>query len=261
MAETIYPRNIISRKGWKKGIEAIDILNNCPNAIIGHWVKGTFDSCVDNSLGEGMERLSEEALPTKDLPNLSCSLLGALYMFEDFRFLPADEGKKPWVEDTDVPEEMITEKNFIILSNIIVVGWLISKVHLYRMKYPHGFSKKKEYDTLKEKAIEVARNRSINATYLKEWDDLVLAEGSQNQRVAELIGEARVNHDPTNLNFWHFTIDTYPAESDIKPIKNASDGWRFYMAANLADYLRRSFMYINESTTIPQITEKSIWEK
>ena len=89
MAETIYPQNIISRKGWKKGIEAIDILNNCPNAIIGHWVKGTFDSCVDNSLGEGMERLSEEALPTKDLPNLSCSLLGALYMFENqIRIMP-----------------------------------------------------------------------------------------------------------------------------------------------------------------------------
>lgn len=261
MTDTIYPRNLISRKGWKKGIEAVDILNNCPDAIIGHWIQGSFDSCMDYSLGEGMERLSEDALPTKNLPNLSCSLLGALFLLEHFKYLPAEDGKKPWVEDTEIPEEMIMGKNFTILSNFIVVGWLIRKVHSYRVKYPHGFSKKKEYDAFRDKAIEVATKRNINAAYLKEWDNLVLAGQNQSQRVAELIGEARVNHDPTNLNFWHFTIDTYPAESDIKPIKNASDGWKFNVATNLADYLRRSFFCIDESTTIPQVTDKSIWEK
>lgn len=261
MINTSYPRNLISRKGWKKGIEAIDIINNCPDAIIGHWIKGTRESTLDSSLGQGMERITEEALPSKDIPNFSCNLLGALYYFEHFKYLPTEDGKKPWEGDTDIPDEMITEKNFTIISNFIVVGWMIRNVHLYKMKYPHGFSKKKEYDALRDKAIDVAKKREVNAAYLKEWDDLILAEGNQNQRVAELIGESRVNHAPTNLNFWHFTIDTYPAENDIKAIKNASEGWRFNLAANLADYLRRSFIFIDDSTDIPKITENTIWEK
>lgn len=260
MADTNYPRNLISRRGWKKGIEAVDIINNCSDAIIGHWIEGTYESCIDLTLGPGMERLKEESLPNKSVPNLSCSLLGALYLYEHFKYLPANDGKKLWDENTDVPDEMVSPDNYTILAKYFVVGWLIRNVHFYHIEYPHGFSKKKEYDAFKNKAEGVAEKRNIDAAYLKEWEELKFAVGSDKLRIAKLKGEARVNHNPTNLNFWHFTIDSYPAEDDVKAIANASDGWRYNMAANLADYLRRSFKYIEDSTDIPQISDSSLWE-
>lgn len=216
---------------------------------------------IDVSLGEDMPSLKMEALPIKRIPNLSCSLLGALFQLEHFHFRQENDGKKSWEEDADVPDAMLTnEANFVYMPEVTVVGWKIAFVESCVIPYKHPFQKKSEYDAKKQGAEEVGRKRGIDV-YLKEWEELTSAPQNSRLRIADFEGRAQVNHVPTNLNFWHFTIDSYPAESDVSYLKKASEGWRENMAVNFADILRRTFIYITDTTDIPPISDASIWEK
>jgi len=261
MANPQYPHDILPRKSWKKGILLKDVISCCPNALIGRWLEGPKESFLDDSLGDDMVALFPEALPVKSVPNLSCCLLGALFLYEHFHYHQINEGNKPWVGNTDIADDMLTTDNYIFMPKVTVIGWMINEVERYTIEYEHVFQKKKDYDKIKSAASQIADNKNIDVAYLKEWEELTSDPSNEKNRIAELKGGVRVNHDPTNMNYWHFTIDSYPAESEVNPLKNASDGWRKNMAVNLVDFLRRSFVHITESTTIPAITNSNVWEK
>ena len=63
------------------------------------------------------------------------------------------------------------------------------------------------------------------------------------------------------LNYWHFTIDVYPAEGDMNPLKNASDGWRRNLAANLCDFLRRCYEIIADDNQVAAVEDETLWVK
>ncbi len=256
-----YPLDLVSRLSWKHSIQAEDIVACCPDAIIGHWLEGPKERHLDFSLGDDMVALQPDSLPLVRIPNLSCSLLGALFHYDHFHFLQTNEGKTPWTGESDITDTMLTTDNYTYMPEITVIGWTINGVASYVIEYEHIFQKRSDYNNVKNTSANNYKKRGIESVFLKEWENLKVDPNNDKRRIAELKGGVKVNHAPTNLNYWHFTIDSYPAESDIKPLKNASDGWRKNMAANLVDYLRRSFIYITEETAIPTITDTKVWEK
>lgn len=256
---TPYPRDIVPCNGWRKGILASEITACNLHAIIGHWLEGPKENFIDDSLGEGMIALSTDALPIERIPNLSCSLMGALFLFEHFHFRQVKDGKNPWDGDTNIPDSMLNEENFIYMPEVTVIGWEINSLENRDLPYRRAFSKKSEYDKVKQMSAEIGRKRGICTSYLKGWEDMTNNTENGKQRIADLKGKCHIIHNPTNMNFWHFTIDIFPADKE-EPMKSVSAAWQKNIASYLADYLQRAFIHITEATDIPGISN-NIWEK
>lgn len=253
-----YPSDILPQQGWRQCISASDVISCCKCALLGRKLDGEIVNCIDVSDGEGRWSIYMNALPITSVPNLSCSLLGALFKPHYLHFLPEGTGKQPWTGEETVTDEQITG-NYSYFDSVTIVGWSIEKVHHLVLPYKHSFLKQNEYTQFRENAIEIATKRNLAQIYLKEWTDLMLSPTNSQLRIVDVFGEARVNHAPTMLNYWHFTIDLYAAENDFSPLKNASKGWRHNLALNLCDYLRHSFSLITDETDIPVIEDKNLW--
>ena len=254
-----YPREILPCLGWKKGIKTSDVIDTCNEALLGHFFEGKIDNLIDSSLGEDFRQIRLEALPYKRIPNLSCCLLGAKFLPQHFHFLPNGEGKETWDENFEVSDELLTKDNFRYIEDIFVVGWTLSKLHHWPIIYQRSFDKKSNYDTFKKSSEELSKKRKIDQYIQEEWERMKRDSGT-NLCTVTTIGESCVNHDPTKLNYWHFTIDMYPSDSE-NSVKDINKNWREGMAIRLGDYLRQSFVIINDPSSIPPITNKELWEK
>ncbi len=255
-----YPREILPSLGWKKGIKASDIANQCKDALVGHLLEGEEKDLMDFSLGEDLPQIRLEALPYKRVPNLSCSLLGVFFLPKHFHFLPKNEGEKTWEEDVEISEGLLVDDNYRYIEKIIVVGWSLTDIHQWPIKYSRSFAKKSDYDAFKKKSEEISKVRNIDMFCQEEWIRLKRDPNNSNLCIADAIGEAYINHDPTKLNYWHFTIDMYPADSEDR-VKGIGKKWSNSMAIRLGDYLRQTFVIVGDTFPIPQITDKKLWIK
>ena len=256
-----YPHEILPKQNWREGVLSSEIISICQDAILGHMLNGQQEDCFDSSLGEDMLSILPEKLPLNRMPGLSCCLLGTSFILEHFHFLPNNDGKAPWHEGISVPEEIVNEDNYTYYPDVTVVGWQLKEIHEYKIPYIRKKKKKKEYEEFKDKVLAVSKKSNVAIIYLEEWEHLLENPEDKNYRIVNLFGEARVNHAPTMLNFWHYTIDLFPAENDAKPLTKVSDGWRFNMAENVCDILRRNFILISDDSDIPQIGDEKIWVK
>lgn len=257
MTKPQYPREILPQKGWSQTIVVGDILKETPDAILGHLLVGDYENCIDDSAGEGMEFIRRESLPLERMVNLSCSLLGTCFMLPFFHFLPDNDGKEPWKGGFEVTEGLLSATNYNYYPNVVVVGWQLRQVEHFPLPYPRKFAKQKDFVDYQNKAIADAEERNC-AIVQKEWADLAEDEENKRLHIANFTGEARCNHAPTMLNYWHFTIDMYSAIDSKKPMKKLSKGWSENMGISLHDFLCHSFALLNNDEQIPQIAN-DIW--
>lgn len=261
MANYQYPQGILPKATYKQEVNPSAIIGHQPLALLGHMLIGSETDCIDYSLGADMPAIYQEALQVKRIPNLSCSLMGCYFCIDDFHFLPQNKGKEPWIDDCQVEDGLLENKeNYDYYAEITVVGWILANIHLHPIPYKRLFGKKDEYENFAKKVRDVAENRRIDV-YLSEWDELKARANNNGLSEVEVTGQARVNHAPTNLNYWHFTIDFYSAEDDMKPQMNISSAWRNNMALNLWDYLRHNFEILKSEEQIQKITDQSLWIK
>lgn len=261
MADYNYPQGILPKVTYRQEVNPSAIIEHQPLAILGHMLNGSEVDCIDYSLGPDMPAIYQEALQIKRIPNLSCSLMGCYFCIKDFHFLPKNTGSQPWTEGYQVEESLLeSEENYTFSAEITVVGWTLANIHLHPIPYKRSFGKKSEYDDFAMKARDVAENRKI-AVYLTEWEELKAKANINKLPEVDVTGLSRVNHAPTNLNYWHYTIDFYSAEDDTKPQKNISGAWRNNMALNLWDYLRHNFDILKSEDQIAKITDQNLWLK
>ena len=254
MAKPQYPSEILPQQGWRQCINTQELSERCPDAMLGRKMDGTRDQCINPE----DDTLYMSVFPVSSIPNLSCSLLGTFFKVSYLHFLPDNKGKAPWTTGQSVCDDMLREENYNYYPDVTVVGWKVKDVFRLPLPYTRSFDKKKLYDDFKESAKEVAELRK-QMVFLNAWEDLKKNPDNANLRIVEVEGEARVNHAPTMLNYWHFTIDVYPAETDLKPLTKASEGWRKNLAANLCDFLRRNYVIIEDDTQVAQVDDDTLW--
>ncbi len=271
MAIPPYPRAVLPQVGWKNPILSDDIIKSNKDAVLGHMLEGTEEKCIDKSLGEGMDSIRRDFLPLKRMANLSCSLFGTCFIAQYFHFLPQEKGEAKWNGNL-IEESLMDETNYRYIPEMIVVGWLLRAVHLMPLPYPRTFVCKTDYDRFMNEALPVAEERKIEIIR-QSWEELKAETKAKQETDGEnetnktnditlrVVGESHVNHDPTMLNYWHFTIDLYSANDNKNAVNKISRGWREKMAINLQDYLCHNFFIITESTKISSISDNSLWVK
>lgn len=247
MTQSEYPKHILPVIGWKIGIKASEILEICKSSIIGHRIDGLISDCTENRMGE--LHLKCEFLPTKRIPNLSSNLLGAKFQLEDFRFIQKNAGKEKW-DGVCQTEDLLKDENYEEQTgDMFVIAWNIDDLEGFSIPYKRNFPKKNLYDEIKNKVL------SSEEIYLVEYDKLPVDDNKVHYLDSE--GEVHLTHEPTNLNYWHFTIDLFPLEDNEHPIKRADNAWQKMMADNVGDYLRKTFLLVPDHICPPKIDS---WE-
>lgn len=256
-----YPKEILPRKEYLGKIETALLLEKQSNAVIGHWLN--LEDCtrsryIDESMGEEFAQLTNEALPQDKMVNLSCSLLGAVYGFVHFAYVPKAAGKISWDKSSDIADDMLVPDNYKTLSDYLVVAWEIKDLAGVKLPYIRSFDQKKQYDTAVKAVHEVQVNNKEELAVFDEWEKISQREGSK-LRDVKLIGEVHVNHDPTNLNYWHFTIDLQPMDKDSE-LKYVKNGWQKNLANELFKILKSTYFEVGANYEAPVI-ESSVWMK
>lgn len=256
---TEYPKELIPQETWEHEVAIEDILNNNQDALFGRWVKGTKSDWVDYSLGEDMPILKDKAIDMARMLNISCSLLGALFLPEHFCFITQGLGSKLWKDSNyaDIPKELICKDNYRIDKDIFVVAWSIQDVHEMMVPYSRTFADEDKYNVFKQNAKSIVENRTSdeNLRVLAEWDEL--KRNNNGAFETEIYSQLLVSHAPTLLNYWHFLVDAYPADDDIA-VLDRKNAWQKSLTLNIWSVLSNSIIVIEEGTEIPQLNS-SVW--
>ena len=253
MDDVYYPLHLLPQEDWMLQIKTDDILHLCENALIGRRFEGELHDFIDTSLGEDMPVLKDKALSFKDIPNLSTSLLGTLHKIEDFHFVQKERGSDNWTGGSvDISIFTPNTDFYRIEGNLVVLGWIIEELDGRKFPYQQPLPKKKNYDACIAKLKSAYPEEDV---YVEEYEKL--AVNANNNRVIEFEGTVKVNHIPTNLNYWHFTIDLYPKDNPTTPLKNSSGKWRAELCENVRDYLKYSFNILSDMMLPPVIND---WE-
>lgn len=248
-----YPIRIIPEEGWLTCVKCDAVLSVCSDAFIGRRIEGAKCESIDDSLGEDAMCLKVRALPSSEIPNLSTSLLGARHEVDDFHFCQKGKGSKDWDGKVVSIDQYQPDTDFIIIeSEMIVAVWPAIELHKRPVPYKKVYTKKKEYN---EEISNIKKSLPYQEIYFEEYEKLKKDE--KGNPFCEFEGMVILNHCPTNLNYWHFTIDLYPAEASGSAIKNAKSAWRAMMCDNVADYMRRTFILLEEGIQPPKIYK---WE-
>lgn len=245
-----YPEHILPLEGWPQPLSTGQLLAICPGAIIARRFEGTPHECVETQLGKEVIKISK--LNYKQMPNLSTSLIGAVHLVTDFHYRQTGNGEKPWEGETILMGDYEPDKDYTFHSgDLTVIGWRVSLIHQLPLPYRKVLPKQSDFEKLKDAlksadAIEVTtdsrRKEERQKIYLEAFKDL--ATDANKNKYVKLEGKAMVNHAPTKLNYWHYTIDEYTEDNPTTPIKDANNRQRELLCVALLDILRRKFILL-----------------
>lgn len=238
MEQDNYPERIVPKPEWRDNILVRDILNLTQSAVIGRRIEGEKVDSIDSSLGDDNATLKENILPVHSIPNLSTNLMGCCFEIEDFVYIQNNKGKEKWIEGDNVLDILLDDRNFTHCHNtFFIVGWYIKELEGKHFPYVRKFNQKKDYDDFMCRV-----NEFYAEMFVEEYEKICTDTNGYKKVDAEC--ELRINHNPTNLNYWHFTIDLYPMDSMDHPIQKTKNSWMRLMAENVRDYLRHTFSLI-----------------
>lgn len=252
MEERRYPTHIIPNPIWSKCLYCNTLLKFDNNAQIGRRMTGNPDEYLDFSLGEDEPFLKDDWIKKHEVPNLSTSLLGAAFNFDDFVVKQKGDGDRKW------RGEHINFKNFSegtdyewIEGKYFVLAWKLIDLDGQKLPYNQLFPKKNDYINFTQKIDNMDK---VDRIIWEEYDNLQRNE--QKTPFLDLKGEIKINHDPKNLNYWHFTIDMYqfktetPSEGTKKSVDKA-------LALSMRDILSQTFEFYQSDNEISPIKN---WE-
>lgn len=242
MQTSDYPAHLIPDTRWKRRMDSDEILESCGEFCVLRRIDGEVSTCINSD--NGIEFLTHDALRDSQAANLSMSLAGALLEVQDMRYIQKGEAQGDWdgqcVDAVNLICDNVTERP----QPWFVVAWKASTIHKKEIPYKKGVNTQKDFERLKADSV-----RQVLIDTLEEY----------NSALTPLRGVTSLNHRPTNLNYWHFTLDIYPFDSKA-PIMEVSSKNKSFAKQVCKQLLRYSFMRIDRKYKFPKLRD-SLWMK
>ena len=228
-----YPKEILPRKNYIKNIDVDRLLANIPKAqIVRRADKPVV--YVTNSLGDKV--LAEDTF-TGNVFDYSTNLLGAYFHVEEHLGLrQLGEGKADWNGETtfeSIKDELWGE------VKAYPVRLYINPLQHKSVPYKRTFEKAELL-----KGFISQWDMKASETASKIW------KGKNNDYDFE--AELRVEHHPTNLNYWHMAIDIYPDRAAKEYFKSPKGAWGNKLASYVIIILRDSVAQEEADYQIPE---------
>ena len=243
-----YPQYLIPQVTWRERM--------CTEEMLGAMDDFCLLRRCDCEEGKGIKMefvedggspfLTHEALSDQRIGNMSMSLLGTLFQKDDIKFKQRGDAMADWTGGEVDANRLIENWVEEVPQPWFVVVWFARGLHDKKVPYKKGGITNDKYEQFKAD-VEAVRNIVLGT--LDEY----------NAASEPLFGITKINHRPSNLNYWHFTLDTYPATRAgyiEEPMDNSEKNLLKKVGKQLLRYSFRRY----EEVTIPVVKE-TLWNK
>lgn len=243
-----YPHDLIPQVAWKERMCTEEMLETMGDFCLLRRCDCSEEKGIkiDMVAEGGSPILTHDALTDQRIANMSMSLLGTLFQKDDIRFKQKEEAMADWnggeVDAVRLIENFVEE----VPEPWFVVVWLAGGLHNQEVPYKKGGIKQEDFEKFKEEVNTVS---GIVLGTLAEY----------NAEEEPLYGVTKVNHRPSNLNYWHFTLDVYPATREGYIEEPQDNSEKKLLKKVGKQFLRYSFKRYEE-VSIAQMKE-SLWIK
>lgn len=209
-------------------------------------IDGRREDCVDEEFGVENAFLKSDALKNSDIPEMSLSLLGALFNLEDLRYRQIKKAIEDWDGKRVCDDALIKECVVECPNPWFAIAWNITGLHEQTVPYKKEFSREKDFKRFVE---EINRVSDIINMEFEEY----------RKTVNPLVATTKLKHSPSFLNYWHFLFEIFPMGSE-KPMVETKSNWEKGLADKVAKQcLRYGFLYA-DNLNIKQLNP-SLWEE
>lgn len=196
----VYPQEIIPQNGFRHSLDVGSLLAIYSNLAVSRRVKGDKEEafCEFN----GKKQLKDELMG--QVANMSVNLLGGLFENDKhLQFSPNKDSIDEW-NGQEVDYEDLKEK-FSMETACFPIYFFVKDIFNYPFTAPYYFQK--EQDALV--FISSIPLDDIERKYVEKFNK---------QEPVEVKTHAILKHAPTNFNYWHCVLDSYPNLSSETPI-------------------------------------------
>lgn len=253
-----YPTRILPQSGWGKHFHGKNFSQHKRNAIIGRRLNGKLEDCIVSNPINGDLSIEAEYLQSGDIINLSTSLLGAAYLIDDFAYVSKEDGVHDWDTGLDIDLANFKEGTdyYYYTSAYCVVGWPI--LNLEGFMVPFNYNRTHEsYEAFVswQESLPMNHDNAEISKYLGEFKKISKTENDKFPSQLEVPTFVKIIHRPTNLNYWHLTVDIFPIDKPETELVKEDVNKKSYKKKlrRIADELRTSFILCNANAEIPKI--------
>lgn len=244
-----YPNRLIPKICWLHNIDIHNLIRQECDVYVARRIDGRREECVDEEFGSENAFLKSDALKNSDVPEMSLSLLGALFNPEDLRYRQIRRAMEDW-DGRRVRDEALTEECVVECPNPwFAVAWNVAGLHDQTVPYKKEFSREKEYKKFVE---EINRVSDVIKMEFEEY----------RETVNPLVAITKLKHSPSFLNYWHFLFEIFPMGSE-KPMVETKSNWEKDLADKVAKQcLRYGFQYVDDlhvTQLSPSLWRKGFW--
>lgn len=199
MAE-VYPKLIVPQVNFLHSLNVESLLSCYPKLLVSRRVKGAKEEAFDTF--NGRSQLKDSLMG--QVANMSLNLLGALFENDKHLvFAPINEYVKDW-NGEDVSSDDLDGK-FLVEEVCFPIFFYVEDIHNYPFTAPYYFVK--ESDALI--FISSIPQGDIEKKYADKFNKV---------DPIKVKTHALMKHAPTNFNYWHCVLDSYPNISSENPI-------------------------------------------
>lgn len=195
-----YPKEILPHPSYRRKLGLERLLSAYPGLMAVRKVDGKPED-FEHKGSQGKTYIMPEVFEG-NMANLSMNLAGGLFDVRSNKHLPYlpvnDEAKSDW--DGREPSESLysdySEKKCFGLC------FLISRIHRRTFPYCRCFNTQKDFDEYQKKVEEAALDTR------RDKDLILVGRFVSKFEPVELRPYIMIHHSPTNVNYWHVTLDT-----------------------------------------------------
>lgn len=230
-----YPKDILPRKGFIVPFPFQKLSDTVGDYVLCYRIDGSVEENLELGTFNGQQKLKKTCF--MHLPHMSMNLCGGLFQPCHVRFVQKKPACDKWDNTCDVSLDeyiqYVTEN-----ERYTPVFYRASELCQKDIRIPVLFPDKSAY---KAAAGLYAKNGFILPPYEKG-------------KPVETVTEIRVEHVPTNLNYWHTQMEVYPPHGETE-LKDDNATWRKRIFNQIRDSIL-CYYYAKEMPIDYQISEE-----
>lgn len=245
-----YPTEILPLPNYKQKLSIDLLLKKFGKLLVVRLVEGELKDYI--KVSENGESELDDSVFKNSMVNLSLNLAGGLFDTSSnahLRFLPKDaEAKVSWDGGYVNPKIVLVEDNYTITTPCFGLCFYVCNIHNKTFPAYRHFDTEAERDEYAHKVAE-----STTDEEKKHDAHLVGVFENKNKNVA-IRPRIKVQHAPTNANYWHVTLDTTrpPDKKPVEPTENLSKSDKRLFKALKQDLIRHCTIDTKPDYKIPR---------
>lgn len=205
MMSESYPTEILPSPGYKEKMETDYLLTKYPDLLVVRLVEGHVEDYYLNT--ENNDRVLSDKVFKNNMANLSMNLAGGLFNTSSdahLRFLPATkEATETWDGGYVDPILYTTENSYHFYATCFGLCFFVRDIHNRTFPFYKHFESQEERNEYEE---NVKKNVSEAE---RSYDAHLVGAFESKKKMALINPRLKVHHEPSKVNYWHMTLDTY----------------------------------------------------